>query len=75
MLQLNKIVYFLTPTGYRVYRRTCQQVRAEADSEAQTLEGNIEKVKDFALENGAFESDENFGSKEKCSDATKNTQL
>lgn len=60
--------------GYQLYKKHCHCGSDDADSEAVSLEGGGAKVKDFALENSAFDSDEN-GCKEKNKDISKDTQL
>lgn len=65
-------------TGYQSYKKLCGLSSADADREAPSLEaGDNEaaKEKDYAVENSAFEFDENGNSEEKDKCNNKNTQL
>lgn len=75
MTDLSDCVHVLSPTGYQLYKRRCKHGSADADSEAPSLEGDQAKVKDYAMENSAFDFDENGSSKVKNTDNSKNTQM
>lgn len=65
-------------TAYKAYKRSCGRGSSEADSLTPSLEdGVIEpaKEKEYAVENSAFEFDENGNSEEKGKRIDKNTQL
>uniref|UniRef100_A0A3Q3XAF7 Ileal sodium/bile acid cotransporter n=1 Tax=Mola mola TaxID=94237 RepID=A0A3Q3XAF7_MOLML len=64
------VVAVLFVGGYQLYKKHCHCGSDDADSEAVSLEGGGAKVKDFALENSAFDSDENG-----CEEKNKDTQL
>lgn len=70
------VSHVCTPTGYQCYKRRCGG--GNADGEA-ALEGDQEKVKDFALDNNAYENDEENdargGDREKSRDSGKNTKM
>ncbi|XP_069001625.1 ileal sodium/bile acid cotransporter [Embiotoca jacksoni] len=65
------VVAVISVGSYRAYRRSCGHGSEDADSEAPSLEDDQTKQKDYALENTAFEFDENRNSDVK----DKNTQL
>lgn len=70
------VSHVCTLTGYQCYKRRCGG--GAGDSEA-ALEGDQEKVKDFALDNNAYENDEEDdgrdGDREKSRDSGKNTKM
>lgn len=65
-------------TGYQAYKKSCRRSSEDANSEAPSLEagdGEPSKGKDYAVENSAFELDENGNSEEKGGDINRNTQF
>lgn len=76
MTDLSYCIHVLSPTGYQLYKKRCQHGSADADSEAPSLEGDQAKVKDYAMENNAFDFDENSSNEVKNRDITHpNTQM
>lgn len=59
--------------GYRIYKKRCHHGSDDSDSEAPSLEGDQEKVKDGAVDNSAFEFNEYYRSIEKKDDV--NTKM
>ncbi|XP_044072543.1 ileal sodium/bile acid cotransporter [Siniperca chuatsi] len=72
------VVVIISVGGYQAYKKSCCRSSADTDSEAPSLEagdGGPAKEKDYAVENSAFEFDENGNSEEKGKDINRNTQL
>ncbi|XP_071340579.1 ileal sodium/bile acid cotransporter [Trachinotus anak] len=72
------VVAVISVGAYQTYKKRCRRGSADEDSEAPSLEaGGAEtaKEKHLAVENRAFEPDENGNSGEKGRDTDKNTQL
>lgn len=60
-------MFFFSSTGYQAYKKACGRGSADADSEAPSLEaGDAESIKKkgHAVENSAFEFDDNGNSEE-----------
>lgn len=70
-----KLTTVVFSAGYQGYKRHCRRGGAEDDSEAPALDENLEKKKDFALENGVFEYDDSSTTEEKKKDTISNTHL
>lgn len=68
---------FFPSAGYQAYKKAFGVGSPDQDSEAPSLEGGDgeDKEKDYAVENSAFELDENVSSGEKEKNMNKNTQL
>ncbi|XP_070771381.1 ileal sodium/bile acid cotransporter [Enoplosus armatus] len=72
------VVAVISVGGYRAYKKSCRRSSDDADGEAPSLEagdGEPAKEKDYAVENDAFELDENSNSEEKGGGIHKNTQM
>ncbi|KAI3355932.1 hypothetical protein L3Q82_004477 [Scortum barcoo] len=72
------VVAVLSVGGYQAYKKCFGRGSADADSEAPSLEaGDSEpaKVKDYGVENSAFELDENGNNEEKDKSTNKHTKL
>ncbi|TKS67646.1 Ileal sodium/bile acid cotransporter [Collichthys lucidus] len=71
------VVAVISVGGYQGYKRAFGISSPDRDSEAPSVEGGDgeAKEKDYAVENSAFELDENANSGEKEKSANKNTQL
>ncbi|XP_038575619.1 ileal sodium/bile acid cotransporter [Micropterus salmoides] len=72
------VVAVICVGGYQAYKKSCRRSSEDANSEAPSLEagdGEPSKGKDYAVENSAFELDENGNSEEKGGDINRNTQF